>query len=182
VKASYFIILHSIIAPQRYLSPPDIIHKVPKRPTVLGLPARRAGLLSWREVSVRGHRGESGGHRSEREDALLVLSAFRKVAKAVGLPIAAQADLLGVSRSKFSTLARSPEADADKLDKMVLFVEIYELAAQGFPGQQGASGWLRRPNLAPIFGGEAPLKTLLEGRFVGLLRTRDHLQWLVRVW
>jgi uncharacterized protein (DUF2384 family) len=76
----------------------------------------------------------------------------------------------------------APGADPDKLDRMALFVGIFGLAGQAFPGERGAEGWLRRPNTEPVFGGAPPLDLLLNGRFESLLRTYDHLQACVRVW
>ena len=115
-------------------------------------------------------------------DEELLLSAFRKVAAALELTLPEQAAILGVSRATVAGWKATPGADPDKLDRMALFVAIYGLAVQAFPGERGAEGWLRRPNTAPLFGGEAPLAGLLKGRFERLLRTSDHLQALVRVW
>ena len=115
-------------------------------------------------------------------DAVLLWSAFRKVAAALALTLPEQAALLGVSRATVAGWKATPGNDPDKLDRMALVVGIYGLAAQAFPGERGGEGWLRRPNTAPIFAGGSPLALLLEGRFVSLLRTHDHLQALVRVW
>ena len=115
-------------------------------------------------------------------DGALLLSAFRKVAGALGLTLPEQAAILGVSRAAVAGWKAVPGNDADKLDRMALFVGIYGLAGQAFPGERGAEGWLRRPNAAALFGGAAPLDLLLKGRFEGLLRTYDHLQALVRIW
>lgn len=115
-------------------------------------------------------------------EGALVLSAFRKVALALGLTLQQQAALLGVSRATASSWKTTPGGDPDKLDRMALFVGIYDLAGQAFPGERGAEGWLTRPNTAPLFGGEAPLAFLLQGRFEHLYRTYDHLRALVQLW
>jgi uncharacterized protein (DUF2384 family) len=115
-------------------------------------------------------------------DGALLWSAFRKVASALDLTLPEQAALLGVSRATIAGWKANPGHDPDKLDRMALVVGIYGLAAQAFPGERGGEGWLRRPNTAAIFAGGSPLALLLEGRFVSLLRTYDHLQALVRVW
>jgi uncharacterized protein (DUF2384 family) len=115
-------------------------------------------------------------------DGALLLSAFRKVAGALGLTLPEQAAILGVSRATVAGWKTMPGSDPDKLDRMALFIGIYGLAGQAFPGERGAEGWLRRPNGAAVFGGAAPLDLLLNGRFEGLLRTYDHLQALVRIW
>jgi uncharacterized protein (DUF2384 family) len=115
-------------------------------------------------------------------DGELLLSAFRKVAAALGLTLPEQAAILGVSRATVAGWKTAPGADPDKLDRMALFVGIFGLAGQAFPGERGAEGWLRRPNTEPVFGGAPPLDLLLNGRFESLLRTYDHLQACVRVW
>lgn len=112
----------------------------------------------------------------------LLLSAFRKVASSLSLTLPDQAAVLGVSRATIAGWKTAPGNDPDKLDRMALFVGIFSLAGQAFPGERGAEGWLRRPNTAPPFNGNPPLDLLLHGRFETLLRTYDHLQAAVRVW
>jgi len=115
-------------------------------------------------------------------DGELLLSAFRKVAAALRLTLPEQAAILGVSRTTIAGWKATPGPDPDKLDRMALFVAIFGLAGQAFPGTAGAEGWLRRPNTAAPFAGTAPLALLFQGRFESLLRTYDHLQNLARVW
>lgn len=115
-------------------------------------------------------------------DGPLLLSAFRKVASVLGLTLPEQAALLGVSRATIGGWKAAPGNDPDKLDRMALFVGIFGLAGQAFPGERGAEGWLRRPNATPLFQGKPPLDVLLKGRFESLYRTFDHLQSLARVW
>jgi uncharacterized protein (DUF2384 family) len=115
-------------------------------------------------------------------DGALLLSAFRKVAGALDLTLLEQAAILGVSRATVGGWKATPGNDPDKLDRMALFVGVFGLAGQAFPGERGAEGWLRRPNTAGIFEGQSPIELLLKGRFESLLRTHDHLQAGVRVW
>lgn len=115
-------------------------------------------------------------------DGALLLSAFRRVAAAMRLTLPEQAGLLGVSRGTVAGWKEAPGQDPDKLDRMALFVGIFGLAGEAFPGERGAEGWLRRPNTAELFGGEAPLDCLLRGRFETLIRVYDHLQSLAQVW
>lgn len=118
----------------------------------------------------------------DQDDGPLLLSAFRKVATALDLTLPEQAAVLGVSRATLGGWKSSPGKDADKLDRMALFVGIFGLAGHAFPGERGATGWLTRPNTAVLFKGKAPLELLLEGRFEIFYRTYDHLQGLVKVW
>ena len=120
--------------------------------------------------------------KPHQEEGPLLLSAFRKVAGALEMTLPEQAAVLGVSRATIGGWKTAPGADPDKLDRMALFVGIFDRAGQAFPGERGAAGWLRRPNSAPIFDGKAPLEYLLQGRFEALLRTFDHLETLVRIW
>jgi uncharacterized protein (DUF2384 family) len=118
----------------------------------------------------------------QEHDGALLLSAFRKVASALGLTLPEQAAVLGVSRGTVAGWKATPGNDPDKLDRMALFVGIFGLAGQAFPGERGAEGWLRRPNSSAVFGGKPPLDLILQGRFESLLRTLDHLQTCVRIW
>ena len=120
--------------------------------------------------------------QARSDDAALLLSAFRKVAKAIGLTLPEQALILGVSRAAIGGWKTTPGPDPDKLDRMALFVGIAGLAGEAFPGERGAEGWLKRVNTAATFGGKAPLELLLEGRFESLIRTHDYLQTAARVW
>lgn len=115
-------------------------------------------------------------------DGALLLSAFRKVAEALGLKLPEQAAILGVSRATIAGWQTTPGQDPDKLDRMALFIAIYGLAGQAFPGERGAEGWLRRPNRAKPFEGRPPMDLILEGRFESLIRTYDQLKTLVRLW
>nr|WP_320132546.1 antitoxin Xre/MbcA/ParS toxin-binding domain-containing protein [uncultured Holophaga sp.] len=115
-------------------------------------------------------------------DAALLLSAFRSVAAVLRLTLPEQAALLGVSRATVAGWKSLPGQDPDKLDRMALVVDIYGLASEAFPGERGGEGWLRRPNTAPLFAGEAPLDCMLAGRFETLFRIHDHLLALARVW
>jgi len=118
----------------------------------------------------------------QQEDGPLLLSAFRKVSAALGLTLPEQAAILGVSRATVGGWKTAPGHDPDKLDRMALFVGIFGLAGQAFPGERGAEGWLKRPNTVDLFEGKAPLDLLLRGRFESFYRTYDHLQTLVTVW
>lgn len=125
---------------------------------------------------------ERGVAGNQPDDGALLLSAFRKVAAALGLTLPEQAAILGVSRATVAGWKDVPGNDADKLDRMALFVGIFGLAGTAFPGERGAEGWLRRPNTAALFAGEAPLDLVLKGKFEALFRTYDHLKGLARVW
>lgn len=119
---------------------------------------------------------------AQPSEGALLLSSFRKVAATLHLTLLEQAALLGVSRATVAGWKDAPGHDPDKLDRMALFVGIYGLAGEAFPGERGGEGWLRRANRADLFGGRSPLELLLTGRFECLFRTYDHLQSLARVW
>ncbi len=123
-----------------------------------------------------------GGLDSHQSSGALLLSSFRKVAQALRLTLPEQAALLGVSRATVAAWRVAPGNDNDKLDRMALFIGIYNLTKQAFPGECDAECWLRRPNTAALFDGDSPLELLLKGRFESLFRTYNHLQALVRVW
>ncbi len=96
----------------------------------------------------------------QMHDDELALSAFRKVAGALGLTPEEQAALSG------------PDLDHDRL---ALLVGIYDLAVQ-----VGGERWLRCPNTAATFGGLAPLDLLTRGGSPQLVF--DYLQAALRTW
>ena len=111
-------------------------------------------------------------------EGALLLSAFRKAADVLGLTRLEQVAILGVSVCTIKNWKMVPEAGPDELDWMAMFVGIFGLAGQAFPGERGAEGWLRRQNLAPMFGGEAPLDLILAGRLEALRQTGSRLRLL----
>jgi len=102
-----------------------------------------------------------------RNEPKLLLSAFAKAASLVGLTLEEQSAVLG--------------RDTDQIDRMAHFVGIVGLAAQAFPGEHGAEGWLRRPNTNDLFRGKSPLAFILEND-QNLSQTFGHLRAVVRVW
>jgi hypothetical protein len=82
-------------------------------------------------------------------DGELLLSAFRKVAAALGLTLPEQAAILGVSRATVAGWKTAPGADPDKLDRMALFVGIFGLAGRLAAPTEHRAGLRRRPPLGP---------------------------------
>jgi len=115
-------------------------------------------------------------------EATLLLSAFRKVAEAIGLTRQEQAVVLGVHEAVLSGWTAVPDREPSLLDRMAFFVGAFGLAGKAFPGERGAVGWFRRPNTDPIFQGRPPLDLILQGRFEDLVRTYEYLKGCGRVW
>lgn len=121
-------------------------------------------------------------HPEPMNEGRLALSAFHKICAVLDLTMKERAQMLGVSRSTLRRWKARACKDPDKLDRMALFVRIFDLAAQAFPGPHGGQGWLRRPNEAQIFGGKTPLSMIMNGRNEKLIRVCDYLTVALRTW
>lgn len=108
----------------------------------------------------------------QRPDALF--SRFRNVANACALSTEEQRLILGI----FPTPRRGWKKSKDTLDRMALFIKIYNLAGQCFPvkNQDGARIWLERPNDAPLFHGGRPKTLILDGQWEDLFDTYNYLR------
>ena len=108
----------------------------------------------------------------QRPDALF--ARFRTVANACALSTPEQRLILGI----FPTPRRGWKKNQDTLDRMALFIRIYNLAGQCFPvkNQDGARIWLELPNYAPLFHGDRPETFILNGQYEDLYDTYNYLR------
>ena len=109
------------------------------------------------------------------------LRVFDKAAKELGLNTQERLMILNIGRSLYFTLLKEPDPvlDVDRRDRLGYFLAIYELCGR-LVGS--ASGWLRAPNGAAVFGGGTPLARILGGRMEDLLATLTYLKGAYGGW
>jgi len=121
-----------------------------------------------------------GIYRAQAESDLTgpALRAFFKLAERWKLRTADQRNLLGDppestffkwKRERDGTLSR------DTLKRISYLLGIFKALAILFPQPDRADAWLRRPNLAPTFGGKTALDRMLSGNVADLYVVRQYL-------
>jgi uncharacterized protein (DUF2384 family) len=88
----------------------------------------------------------------------------------------AMALLGGVSNGRYYDLKkhRTGLLTQDELTRVSLLIGIFKSLNILF-GEKLADAWISRPNSNPMFGGEPPLKTLIQGGVPGILSVRRLL-------
>ena len=106
------------------------------------------------------------------------LRAFVNIAEAWGLSIAEQLTLLGIgSRSTFFKWRRErePKVPGDTLERLSYLLGIYKSLQILLPDPKAADEWIRKPNMAPVFGGRSALERMLSGQVADLYVVRQYL-------
>jgi hypothetical protein len=106
------------------------------------------------------------------------LRTFFNIARAWDLSPAEEQRLLGVQRSTlYAWRAGSYPArlDADTLERLSYVFGIYGALQVLFPVAERADAWLRKPNDAPLFGGDSALSRMLGGQVADLFEVRRYL-------
>ena len=104
------------------------------------------------------------------------LRAFLNLADLWSLTLEEQRALLGgVSRSTYTRWRKDRDAllSIDQLERVSHVLGIYEALGVLLPTT--GHGWVRTPNDAPLFHGEAPLRYMIEGGIHGLREVRSML-------
>ena len=109
--------------------------------------------------------------------AQAALRSFWRLCEAWKLGAQEQAVLLGVGRT---TLYQWKSGKVGPLDRHVLerlsyLFGIYAALQLLLPNRVQADGWLRRPNSAPLFGGQSALQRMLGGQVADLYVVRQYL-------
>lgn len=109
--------------------------------------------------------------------AAAALRTFGRLADAWRLSTTEQATLLGVGRT---TLYQWKQGRVKSLDRHVLerlsyLFGIYAALQILLPVPERADEWVRRPNLAPLFGGASALDRMLGGQVADLFVVRQYL-------
>lgn len=106
------------------------------------------------------------------------LKAFFKIADLWELSVAEQMTLLGnPSRSAFFNWRKnhSGHLPKDTLERISYLLGIYKALQVLLPNSQSADTWIRKPNCAPVFGGQPALTRLLSGNVSDLYVVRQYL-------
>ena len=106
------------------------------------------------------------------------LRTFFNITRAWGLNATEEQRLLGVQRSTLYAWRAGDfpaRLDADTLERLSYVFGIYSALQVLFPVAERADAWIRRPNDAPLFGGDTALARMLGGRVADLFQVRQYL-------
>jgi len=106
------------------------------------------------------------------------LRTFFRIASAWGLTTDEARMLLGAPpRSTFFEWKRVGDAKLarDTLERISYVLGIYKALHILLPEPKTADAWIRKPNAAPIFGGESALYRMLSGHVADLYVVRQYL-------
>ena len=116
---------------------------------------------------------------SSRDLSAAGLRAFFNIARDWGLNTGAQMVLLGTpGRSTFFKWKSAPEtADLkrDTLERLSYILGIYKALQILLPDTTAADAWVKKPNTAPLFGGQSALDRMLGGNVSDLVAVRQYL-------
>ncbi len=116
---------------------------------------------------------------NSRDMAAAGLRAFFNIARDWGLNTDAQMVLLGTpGRSTFFKWKSAPEtADLkrDTLERLSYILGIYKALQILLPDTTAADAWVKKPNTAPLFGGQSALDRMLGGNVADLMAVRQYL-------
>ena len=116
---------------------------------------------------------------ASRDISAAGLRAFFNIAQAWGLNTDEQMTLLGSpGRSTFFKWKSAPEnADLkrDTLERLSYLLGIYKALQILLPDSSAADAWVKKPNIAPLFGGKSALERMLGGNISDLLAVRQYL-------
>src|SRR5262245_48827737 len=106
------------------------------------------------------------------------LRTFFQIAKAWGLSASEEQRLLGVQRSTVYAWRSGDfpaRLDAGTLERLSHVFGIYAALQVLFPVPERADAWIRKPNTAPLFGGDSALARMLGGQVSDLFEVRRYL-------
>lgn len=106
------------------------------------------------------------------------LRTFFKLAENWGLRIAEQRRLLGDPPESTFYKWKRQQAGAlsrDTLERISYLLGIWKSLQILFPDPAQADAWLRKPNQAPLFGGQSALQRMLSGNVADLYVVRQYL-------
>lgn len=105
------------------------------------------------------------------------IRTFLGIARAWDLSVDEQRALLGVPASTYYKWKKDPPArlTPDLLERLSYLFGTYKALRILLPDDRLANGWVKRPNLHPVFGGRPPLERMLSGHTADLYEVRKHL-------
>jgi hypothetical protein len=109
------------------------------------------------------------------------IKAFLKLAETWGLSGAQASALLAVSTSTWERVKRSPDKAGvlgqDQLTRLSALIGIYKGLHLLFADDL-ADRWVGLPNRGPLFGGQTPVDSMIEGGIPQMLDVRRHVDAL----
>jgi hypothetical protein len=124
--------------------------------------------------------------RAGRGDtAEAALRAFFRIAEAWGLTVEEQVRLLGEpARSTYYRWKKegARQLSRDTLERISYVLGIYKALQILLPDPGVADGWVRRPNRAPLFGGQTALERMVSGNVADLYLVRQYLDAQLGGW
>lgn len=106
------------------------------------------------------------------------LRTFFRIAEQWDLSVEEQMTLLGLTaRSTFFKWKKDPNTTLpkDALERISYILGVYKALQILLPDTQAADAWVRRPNEAPLFGGQSALHRMLSGQVADLFVVRQYL-------
>ncbi|MEX0693841.1 MAG: antitoxin Xre/MbcA/ParS toxin-binding domain-containing protein [Rhodospirillales bacterium] len=106
------------------------------------------------------------------------LRTFFRIAGLWELSVDDQMTLLGVTaRSTFFKWKKDPNTvlPKDTLERISYLIGVYKALQILLPDEQAADEWVKRPNTAPLFGGQSALDRMLSGQVADLFVVRQYL-------
>ncbi len=116
---------------------------------------------------------------SPRDISAAGLRAFFAIARDWALNTEEQMVLLGApGRSTFFKWKSAPESaelKRDTLERLSYLLGIYKALQILLPDASAADAWVKKPNAAPLFGGNSALERMLGGNVADLVAVRQYL-------
>ena len=111
------------------------------------------------------------------EAAGAALRTFWRLAKAWRLSVAEQLVLLGVGRTTHYHWKQGKVGPLDRhvVERLSYLFGIYAALQILLPVAERADEWVRKPNNAPLFGGQSALDRMLGGQVADLYVVRQYL-------
>lgn len=111
------------------------------------------------------------------ESAAAALRTFWRLAEAWKLSVSEQLTLLGVGRTTRYHWKQGKVGPLDRhvLERLSYLFGIYAALQVLLPVAERADEWVRKPNSAPLFGGQSALDRMLGGQVADLYVVRQYL-------
>ena len=106
------------------------------------------------------------------------LRTFFRIAEHWSLSVDEQMTLLGLTaRSTYFKWKKDPNTvlPKDTLERISYILGVYKALQILLPDERAADDWMKRPNVAPPFGGGSALDRMLSGHVADLFVVRQYL-------
>lgn len=106
------------------------------------------------------------------------LRTFFRIMELWGLSVEEQITLLGLSaRSTFFKWKKDANVvlPKDTLERISYVIGIYKALQILLPNEKAADEWVKKPNAAPLFGGQSALDRMMSGQVADLFLVRQYL-------